>query len=460
MVGTPEGLDRTLALIAPGQGSQRIGMGFELAQRSPAAAEVWRESDEALFPSMDFNFSKLAWYGKRKGVQLDAKTAQEELTKTENAQPAIIIASIARIAALKERGLYGNPHWKTGNSLGFIVACYASGVIDIQETVKLGKARGDAMEFARTHTGESAMMAVQHDEPEVIIQVIEDLKTRFPLRESLFNTHNQVIVSGDVRSIEEAKAYVTKQDPKLGEQLKILPVSAAFHNPDFMGPGLPIYAEAVDELDIKIPNGGLLIASVLPITPLDTEASIREALKAQFVEPDHWRDAVEFLGRQGVIRMIELNVAPTLSDFNRRLLGGEREKIVLPDAVDSKGNSITIGWRWFRAAPAEDSEVIELAERYASVTDMEGFLELPAPGTYEGILLWYRKWTATRTGKDISEIRPDGDFVEDSEMDSLDYSVLRADVYGAFGRIVSEEEAQGNVTPELAARATYGLMVK
>ena len=429
-------LDHTQAIIAPGQGSQRVGMGLELAQISLAAFRVWRDSDRALFPNRGCNFSNLVWNG-----------TMEELTRTENAQPAIIISSLARIAALKEAGLYGKPYWRSGNSLGFIVAVRDADVIDIEGTVLLGEARGKALQYVVDTGAPSILMAVQNDEPEVVEQLGKDLCTRFHLYQALLNTRNQIVLGGEVTEIEAAKTYVTEHDAGLGNQLKILPVAAAFHTP-LMQSGVSIYEEAVDRLNMKDPVGGLIAGSTL--TPLITIADIRRALVAQFTTTENWRGVVEFLRDQGVTTMIELGEPPTLSDMNRRLLGGKREKIEM--------QGITVGWKWEAPIQAEESELPTLQEKYDSVEEMETFLEIPAPKTYEGVLLWYCKWTALRTGQDLKNVDPDGNFVDDLGMDSLDYSVLRADVQGVFKRLVNEDEAKDNVTPALAAKATYGLM--
>src|SRR5258708_3624296 len=121
-----DALDRKHALIAPGQGSQSIGMGSELAKASPAAAKVWADADKALLPDLGFTLSGFVWQGTIKGIPLHKDSTQaralatERINKTENAQPARIVTSLASRAALEEAGLLGAPYWHAGNSLGFI----------------------------------------------------------------------------------------------------------------------------------------------------------------------------------------------------------------------------------------------------------------------------------------------------------------------------------------------------
>lgn len=436
---------------------------------SPAAAKVWADADTALRPSLGFTFTDLVWGGDI-----------AELTKTENAQPAVIANALAIHAALIETGRYDNPGWHTGNSVGFIVSLVTSGALDTAGAVQLAEARGEAFKHAIDNGPKTTMMAVQNDRPEIVDQIIESLQARFPLSVCLLNTYNQVVLGGKERDIQDAAAYLQQTDPKLGQQLRILPVNAAFHS-EAIAPAIEMYTEAVDKIDFKVPTNGILIAGST-VRPLVTVAEIKDALVRQLTQTERWRDVMKFLKNQGVVAMTELNSAPTLSDMNRRLFSGsKREKIVHPTTTAANGNPITIAWKWQAAvteAPvetevvamqsntaetiqaAEAAEVLALTELYSTITDNEVFLEVPAPKTYGGVELWYRKWTALRADKPIEDIDPNGDFVDDAEIDSLDYTVLRADVQGTFGRLVPEDQARDNITPRLAAQATYKLLIE
>lgn len=458
-----EAVDRKQhALIAPGQGSQTIGMGHELALKSPAAMAVWQEADAVLYPILGSVFTDVVWNG-----------TLPELTKTENAQPAIIIRSLAQRAALMEVGLYGDPYYHTGNSLGLITALVTSGALDSEGAVKLGKARGEAFKVAVDQGSRTTMMVVQHDSPETVVQVTENILSRFSLNLALLNTENQVVVGGKEEDIKAAKAYITEQDQKIGSLLRILEVDAAFHS-SYMEPAVPIYAEAVDKIYIQVPNDGILIAGST-VEPLATVAAIKEALVAQLTHTENWRGVVRFLGNQGVVLMTELNVSPTLSDMNRRLIGGERSLVILPNAKDSEGKDIVIAWKWNSIAPVveelavestpqepkegeldEMSEEVErLLEAYEPIEDMEEFLAIPGAETFGGMMVWYRKWMAIRTFKKIEEVKPDSDFVIDLDGDSLDYEVLRADVETVYKSPVDKEEAMDRTTARKMALATW-----
>lgn len=460
-----EAVDRKQhALIAPGQGSQVIGMGHELALNSTAAMSVWNEADRVLYPSLGFAFTELVWNG-----------TLSELTKTENAQPAIIVRSLAQRAALMEAGIYGDPYYHTGNSLGLITALVTSGAIDAEGAVKLGEARGKAFKYAVDNGPKTTMMAVQHDKPETVTQLVEDLQSKYPLSLCLLNTENQVIVGGRIEDIEAAKAYITSQDARTGSLLRILDVDAAFHSP-FMETAVPIYGEAVEKIDIQAPIDRVLIAGSTA-KPVTSVKSIKEALVSQLTHTENWRDIVRFLGSEGVLLMTELNESPTLSDMNRRLIGGERAIVTLPNAKDSKGDDIVIGWRWNASVPVVDKitesttqesqegeldemneEVERLLKLYEPIKDfeqMEQFLALTGAETYGGMMLWYRKWMALRTFKQIEEVKPDSDFVKNLDGDSLDYEVLRADVETVYKSPVDKEEAQDRTSARKMALATW-----
>lgn len=459
--------DKSAAIISPGQGSQKVGMGLELAQLSQAAAKVWKDANAALFPGMGFKFTDLVWHG-----------TLEELTKTEHAQPAIIVNALAHAAAMKEGRLLDNPYWKTGHSVGFIVPLVLAGVLDTQVAVQLGEARGRAFKYAVENGPKTTMMAVMHDkQPEIVAQIVEDFKPRFSLYEALLNTDYQVVLAGRVEDIKAAAKDLQRRDPKLAEFLRILNVDAAFHTP-FMKPAVPIYGEAVDKISMNVPEGGLIAGStVKPLTAVDM---IKEALVAQLTHTERWRDVVRFLGSQSVTKMIELDSsAPTLSDMNRRILGGRREKILL-SRVD--GGEIVVGWRWhapqkevIEVKPEEavvktkgvvdeefeKQDVAELLEAYGRIDEMIDFLEFSEtrkPKSNAGIELWYRKWCAIRKVVDIEEIGPDAHFIDDLEIDCMDLITLRTDVFGTFGRLVSDEEAANNVTCRMAAQASWRLL--
>ncbi len=472
-MATTAELDKTHALMAPGQASQGVGKGLELYLNSEAAKKVWEESDRVL----GFPFSDLALYGKVNGVVLEGAAAKAEITKTENAQPAVIVTSLAALAALEEHSLLGEkrPFWNTGHSVGLIVAMVTSGALDKEGAVKLGDARRKAFKYAIENSPPSGFLAVQHDKPEVVNQYVEDLTTKYPLRICLENYDNQIVLGGEIKELEAAMEYVRGIDSKIATTFARPLVEAAYHHPDFMVLAVPIFGEEVDKIDMQAPTNGVVVAGSMveddgTVRVLETVADLKTALKRQPDHPERWRQVIRFLVSQGVVKMIELNESPSLASWSKRMFGGDRESLDLPGVLNSEEKPIAIAWTWKAASsPVKveshelengvmeemNEEVEGLLKQYGEVDDMEEFLQLPQPQTFGGMLLWYQKWMATRRFMKIEDVKPDSDFVKDLEGDSLDYEVLRADVEGVYQNPVNVEEAENNTTPRLCAIATW-----
>lgn len=174
-----ENFIREHALIAPGQGNQAIGMGLDLKDRSWKAKTVWTEADAALRPHLGYDFSDLVWHG-----------TTEQLTKTENAQPAIIIDALARRAALEEFDLLDNPYWNAGNSLGFLIALRNVRSLSIPAAAELGIGRGKAFRYAVEHSPKTTMLALVEIDPEIT----EETRQKFDLETCLINTDKQIVL--------------------------------------------------------------------------------------------------------------------------------------------------------------------------------------------------------------------------------------------------------------------------
>lgn len=250
-----------------------------------------------------------------------------------------------------------------------------------------------------------------------------------------------------------------------------------------------MFGEDVDKIDMQAPTWGVLVAGSMvdddgTVHILDTVALIKTALVRQPTHTERWRPLMRFLKEQGVVRMIELNETPSLTSWNRRMFGGEREQINLPGVTGADGKDIAVAWTWdapveVEVAPVEvqiegkqlevdseemaemNEEVEELLKVYASLkateelTVAEQFIQLPAPETFGGMLLWYRQWMAFRQFKKLEEVKPETDYTKDLKGDSLDYEVLRADVEAVFGYPVDPEEAKNRTYPRIMAQATW-----
>lgn len=326
--------NRQHALLAPGQGNQKIGMGLELAKRSDAASAVWRESDRVLLPHMGFNFSDLVWNG-----------TPEQLKKTEYAQPAIIIDAMARKAALQEfqdAGVLDQdnpsmPYWNAGLSLGFIVALVNAGSLSVDGAVQLGEGRGRAFKYAVDHSPRTTMVALIDVGPEIIAEA----QRKHNLEQCLLNTDSQVVLGGQIDDVRKAEEYLKTER---GIQ-KIFPVDvdAAFHS-KYMEPAVPIYEEVIRNIPIEAPKNGVVGGS--RVKPLYTAEDIRTELVLQLTQTERWKDVMRYLRREGVVMMTELNDTPRLTNMNREMFGGLRPERLATPGLSKEDRGVTIAQRW------------------------------------------------------------------------------------------------------------------
>lgn len=279
------------ALIAPGQGNQEIGMGFDLRNRSAAANAVWADSDTILFPHLGYNFSEFVGQGTINGKPFDEdkdkalKEANRILTKTENAQPAILIDSDARADALEEFGFFdgpeGRPLFFAGNSLGFLEALRRVGSLSRRNLAELGIGRGEAFRFAIEHTQPTTMLTAE-TEPEIF----EEIREMFDLDQCLTNTQRQIMLGGPVENTRRALAYL-KNEKGVRKAMSFEGiVDAAFHS-KYMRKAIPRYREAVYDIQIDPPKNGILIGASIRPKRIHTVEGIRRELIRQLTHTEY-----------------------------------------------------------------------------------------------------------------------------------------------------------------------------
>lgn len=286
------------AFVFPGQGAQSIGMGLQLAQKYPAARAVFEETDEALGEKL----SALIWDG-----ELD------ELTLTENAQPALMATSIAALRALEAEGLgLESVEFVAGHSLGEYSALAAAGAISVTDTAILLRARGRAMQQA-VPVGVGAMAALLGLDFETASKAASEAAQGQVCCAANDNDPGQVVVSGHKEAVERAIEIAKGMGAR---RAVLLPVSAPFHC-ELMAPAAEAMAEALALTEIKAPSVPL-VANVLA-APVSDPEEIRALLVQQITGAVRWRESVVWMVDQGVNEIWEIGAGKALSGMIRRI---------------------------------------------------------------------------------------------------------------------------------------------
>lgn len=297
-----------IAFVFPGQGSQDVGMGKELAQTFKVAAEVFAEVDEALGQ----NLSAIMWEGPK-----------DTLTLTENAQPALMAVSIAVMRVLeREKGfsLKDTVKYVAGHSLGEYSALAAAGAFSLADTARLLKLRGQAMQKA-VPVGQGAMTALLGVGLDVA-QKVAEAAARPPgdgqhapdvCQVANDNEPTQVVLSGHKTAIDR----VPEAGKAFGVRRAIpLPVSAPFHCA-LMQPAADAMAEALAQVTINAPVVPV-VANVLA-APISDPDEIRKRLVEQVTGTVRWRECVQFMAANSITEIYEIGTGKVLSGLVGRI---------------------------------------------------------------------------------------------------------------------------------------------
>ena len=286
------------ALVFPGQGAQAIGMGQALAEAYPAAQAVFDEVDDALGEPL----SKLIWEGEI-----------EELTLTQNAQPALMATSIAALRALQAEGVsVQKAAFVAGHSLGEYSALAAAGSLSVADAARLLRTRGRAMQEA-VPVGVGAMAAILGLDLEAVREVAAEAAQGEVCEAANDNDPAQVVVSGHRAAVERAVEIAKTKGAK---RAMLLPVSAPFHCA-LMAPAAEVMAEALDAVEIKSPVVPL-VANVIA-APVSDPAEIRRLLVEQVTGSVRWRESVAAMAAAGVDEVWEIGSGKALSGMIRRI---------------------------------------------------------------------------------------------------------------------------------------------
>jgi [acyl-carrier-protein] S-malonyltransferase len=288
------------AFVFPGQGSQAVGMGRDLAEAFPAARLVFEEVDDAL---------------KQKLSRLMFEGPDDTLRLTENAQPGLMAVSMAVVAVLEKEcniNLADKAVFVAGHSLGEYSALAASGALRLADAARLLKLRGQSMQKA-VPVGEGAMAALLGLELDAARDVAEEASAVGVCDCANDNAPGQVVVSGATAAVEKAVEIAADRGAR---RSIMLPVSAPFHCA-MMQPAADVMEEALAATAIEAPLVPL-VANVTAARVEDPE-EIRRLLVEQVTAMVRWRESVLYMKEHGVDTLVEAGAGKVLSGLARRI---------------------------------------------------------------------------------------------------------------------------------------------
>ena len=290
----------TRAFIFPGQGSQQVGMGRDLAEAFPVARHLFEEVDDALGQHL----GRLMFQG-----------PDEELVLTENAQPALMAVSMAVVLVLREEGgldLGKSCSFVAGHSLGEYSALAAAGALELADAARLLKVRGRAMQDA-VPVGKGAMAALiglNFDDVESIASDAADGEVCMPAND---NAPGQIVISGNKAAVNRALELAAERGCRRNV---VLPVSAPFHC-SLMKPAAEVMETALADVPLSPPVVPL-VANVTAESVNDPSL-IRRLLVEQVTSMVRWRESVLYMKEQKVTELVELGAGKVLSGLARRI---------------------------------------------------------------------------------------------------------------------------------------------
>jgi [acyl-carrier-protein] S-malonyltransferase len=289
----------TFAFTFPGQGSQTVGMGQNLAQNYAVARAVFDEVDEALGEKL----SAVMWEG-----------PEATLTLTFNAQPALMAVSLAAFAVLKNE--YGweaiKPVYVAGHSLGEYSALAAVGEFSVADAARLLRVRGTAMQEA-VPQGQGAMLALLGAEIDSAKKLAAAAAEGEVAQVANDNAPGQIVISGSKTAMDRA----AKLAPEYGIRRAVpLPVSAPFHCA-LMSPAAERMATALAALDLKIPE--VPVVTNVTAAPVSDPSLIRSLLVEQVTGVVRWRESVAYMVDHGVATLFEVGAGKVLTGLAKRI---------------------------------------------------------------------------------------------------------------------------------------------
>ncbi|EJL50279.1 malonyl CoA-acyl carrier protein transacylase [Rhizobium sp. CF122] len=289
----------TIAFTFPGQGSQAVGMGKDLAENFAEARAVFHEVDEALGEKL----SETMFNG-----------PEDKLTLTANAQPALMAVSMAVIRVLEARGvdLKAKVSYVAGHSLGEYSALCAAGTFSLADTARLLRIRGNAMQAA-VPVGVGAMAAIIGLEHDDVVAVCEEASAVGSCQIANDNGGGQIVISGEKAAVEKGAAIATEKGAK---RAILLPVSAPFHS-SLMAPAAEAMREAL--AGVKKSNPVVPLIANVRAAPVTNADEIAKLLVEQVTGQVRWRETVEWFAANGATTLYEIGSGKVLTGLARRI---------------------------------------------------------------------------------------------------------------------------------------------
>lgn len=311
----------TFAYTFPGQGSQSVGMGKDIAEAFPAARHVFKEVDDAL----NQNLSELMFEG-----------PIEDLTLTTNTQPALMACSMAVMAVLKEDFGFAptDATYAAGHSLGEYSALCAAGVLSLADTARLLRIRGDAMQAA-VPVGAGAMAALLGASVEQAEAAAAAGAKQGICQIANDNATGQIVLSGDKAAVEAAVAATADLGIK---KAMMLNVSAPFHC-DMMQPAADVMKDALADVTFSSPV--LPIVNNVAAGPVSDPDQLRADLVTQVTGRVRWRESIEWMAKNDIETFAEPGTGKVLTVMLRRIVKGvEGVALNSPEALEAFAQKI------------------------------------------------------------------------------------------------------------------------